>query len=125
MDDLQDNVSKWCVDCFGETTAADVEERIYRFIEEALELAQSLGGRGEDMRQLVDYVFNRPKGEPKQEVGGVMITLAALCAANDISMMGAAEEEYKRISCPETMMRIRKKHESKPHRSPLPGDYPQ
>lgn len=71
---LQRSVEIWCKSCFGEDTYFNKEERIHRFIEEALELAQSLGCTKEEIGMLTDYVFSRPKGEPNQEVGGVMIT---------------------------------------------------
>jgi hypothetical protein len=120
---LQDRVRAWCVACFGPTTADDVTERNWRFLEEALELVQSLGGNVEDAHRLIDYVFGRPVGEPAQEVGGTMITLSALCTANDLDMLGEGEREYQRIVQPAVIEKIRKKHAGKPHRSPLPGDY--
>ena len=123
MDDFQKCVADWCVACFGETTADDVVERNWRFLEEALELVQSLGGNAEDAHTLVDYVFGREPGEPFQEVGGTMVTLAALLAANGLQMGDAAHAELCRVCRPETMNKIRAKHASKPHRSPLPGDY--
>lgn len=123
MIEFQAGVGDWCVDCFGETTAADVVERNWRFLEEALELVQSLGGDADAAHQLVDYVFGREQGEPHQEVGGVMVTLAALTYANKLSMGQAAHDELRRITRPEIMRKIRGKHASKPHRSPLPGDY--
>ena len=125
MDDLQiyqERVGDWCVECFGKTTAEDVTERNWRFLEEALELVQSLGGDADAAHQLVDYVFGREIGEPPQEVGGVMVTLAALTFANRIPLSEAAHAELTRITRPEMMEKIRGKHASKPHRSPLPGD---
>jgi hypothetical protein len=121
--EFQRRVAAWCVTCFGETTAYDVTERNWRFLEEALELVQSLGGNAEDAHKLVDYVFGRDIGEPHQEVGGTMVTLAALVAANGLSVVDAAFDELERVERPEIIEKIRRKHASKPHRSPLPGDY--
>lgn len=123
MTAFQARIRDWCVTCFGETTAYDVDERNWRFLEEALELVQSLGGDADGAHQLVDYVFGREPGDPHQEVGGTMVTLAALLAANDLSMSDGARDELERISTPAMMDRIRGKHARKPHRSPLPGDY--
>lgn len=72
---------------------------------------------------MLDYTFDRDKGEPPQEVGGVMITLAALCAANGIDMAGEGHRELGRINRPEVIDKIRGKHAAKPHKSPLPSDY--
>lgn len=118
---FQERVRNWCVECFGKTTADDKPERVWRFLEEALELAQALGATPAEAKSLIEYVFGRPSGEPEQEVGGVMITLAALCAACDIDMTTVAEQEYSRITSGEVMQGIRRKQAAKPHRSPLPG----
>lgn len=123
MDHFQARIAKWCAECFGQQTADDKVERNWRFLEEALELVQGLGGNAEDTYKLVDYVFNRDPGDPRQEVGGTMVTLAALCNANSIFMSSAAFQELDRIERPEVMEKIRAKHASKPHKSPLPGDY--
>lgn len=123
METFQQRVGAWCAECFGATTAEDVTERNWRFLEEALELVQSLGGNAADAHALVDYVFSREKGEPTQEIGGTLVTLAALVHANKLSMETSAFTELERIERPEIMERIRRKHASKPHKSPLPGDY--
>ncbi|MEX0409334.1 hypothetical protein ABGN05_27200 [Aquibium sp. LZ166] len=39
----------------------------------------------------------RDLGEPHQEVGGVMVTLAALCAANGLDMERSGAQELDRI----------------------------
>ena len=74
-------VGLWIKACLGPLIAADVTERNHRFLEEALELVQSKGCTASEAHQLVDYVFSRPVGEPFQELGGVMVTLAALADA--------------------------------------------
>ncbi len=115
-------VGEWCKTCFGLTTATDIPERNHRFMEEALELVQSLGMTRDEVRLLVDYVYNREIGNPPQEVGGVMVTLAALTEASGIELESAAFAELDRIRQPEMIEKIRRKHMSKPRKSPLPGD---
>lgn len=123
LHEFQQRTGQWCVDCFGETTAADVQERTYRFIEEALELGQACGMTADQARDLVAYVFARPAGDVPQEIGGTMVTLAALCAGRGVDLDASAWGELARVLRPETMERVRAKHANKPHRSPLPGDY--
>lgn len=94
---FQDRVKQWIIQCFGIEDANNKLKRNYKFLEEALELVQSTGLSREEAHGLVDYVFNRPIGEPYQEVGGVMITLATLCNANDLNMHQNGETELKRI----------------------------
>ena len=115
----QARVHKWVVSCFGEAVAADGRERNHRFLEEALELVQSTGCTASEAQQLVDYVFGRDIGEPGQEVGGVMNTLAALCNAHGLDLEGEAEKELARVWT--ISDRIRAKHAAKPKHSPLPG----
>lgn len=117
---FQQRVQPWLQECFGDLVAGDREERNHRFLEEALELVQALGCSQGDAHQLVDYVYGRPVGEPAQEVGGVMVTLAALCLANHLDMHLAAEAELARINAPETLQKIRAKQAAKPKYSPLP-----
>lgn len=96
----------------------------YRFAEEALELVQACGASKEDVLRLVEYVYDRSMGEPAQEVGGVMVTLAALCFCNQIDLGSAAETELERVW--QKIEKIRAKQAAKPEgvRSPLPGEEP-
>jgi hypothetical protein len=122
---FQTRVQPWLMECFGEMIAGDREERNHRFLEEALELVQACGCTAGEAHQLVDYVFGRPVGEPAQEVGGVMVTLAALCLANGLDMHANGETELTRINAPEMVKKIRAKQAAKPKYSPLPEAAPQ
>lgn len=117
-DSFQSRVHPWLEQCFGSRIAADTVERNHRFLEEALELVQALGCTQSEAHQLVDYVFNRDSGKPSQEVGGVMVTLAALCLANNLNMHASAESELARIWT--KIETIRAKQAAKPPHSPLP-----
>lgn len=119
---FQERVQPWLLACFGELIAGDREERNHRFLEEALELVQSCGCTAHEAQQLVDYVYGRPAGQPSQEVGGVMATLAALCLANDLDMHTDAETELARIWT--KVDAIRAKQAAKPKHSPLPATRP-
>lgn len=115
---FQKRVAPWMQECFGPVIAADKQERNHRFIEESLELVQSCGATASECHQLVDYVFGRPAGDRGQEVGGVMVTLAALCLANGLDMHSAGEIELRRIWGKIGV--IREKQANKPKHSPLP-----
>lgn len=116
---FQTRVGVWVDRAFGSQVAADRIERNHRFLEEALELVQANGCTREDAHALVDYTFGRPVGELEQEVGGVMVTLAALCNACDVDAQRAAEVELARAW--DRIDQIRAKQAAKPHGSPLPG----
>lgn len=117
---FQQRVQPWMLACFGAKISADKLERNHRFFEEAGELVQACGMTREEAHALVDYTWSRPVGESTQEVGGVMITLAALCLANGLDMHSAGETELERINVPETVAKIRAKQAAKPKHSPLP-----
>lgn len=117
---FQARVEPWMAECFGPRISADTTERNDRFIEEALELVQAGGMPKEHVLALVDYTYGRPVGDLPQEVGGVMVTLAALCLAQGVDMHVEAETELARISTPDMIAKIRAKQESKPRGSPLP-----
>jgi hypothetical protein len=116
---FQGRVRKFLVACFGMEASLDRVERNHRFFEEATELVQACGMTREECHQLVDYVFARPIGEPTQETGGVMVTLAALCSANDMAMEACGERELARVLS--RIEAIRAKQAAKPKFSPLPG----
>ncbi len=118
---FQQRVQPWLLECFGAEIACDRDERNHRFLEESIELVQSRGCTASEAHQLVDYVFARPVGEPVQEVGGVMVTLAALCYANGLDMHAAGETELERIGVPAIMAKIKAKQAAKPKHSPLPA----
>ena len=103
---------KWILAWLNSKLVWNKQERNQRFLEESLELVQSLDMDRETAHKLVDYVFGRPKGEPKQELGGVMNTLAILAETNSMSMWQAAEEELSR--CWDNIETIKAKQKLKP-----------
>ena len=115
---FQRRVREWVVACFPTASVSNRQERTHRFLEEALELAQASGCSRSEAAELVDYVFSRDIGDVRQEVGGVMVTLAALCDALDIDLESAAEGElqrnWRRIDL------IRAKHARRPTNSARP-----
>lgn len=94
---FQARVALWMEATFGPEISADRLERNDRFIEEALELVQATEYPKERAHELVEYVYGRPKGEVNQEIGGVMVTLAAHCLAHGLDMHTEAERELTRI----------------------------
>jgi hypothetical protein len=90
---FQKDVDKWVVACFGTTTT---RERCYRFLEESLELVQSLGTTKEEALTILNYVYSRPNGIPHRELGGTVTTLAALSNKIEEDMMMAGYNELQR-----------------------------
>jgi hypothetical protein len=109
---FQSRVLNWLMTCFSMEICRDPIERNHRFLEEALELVQSLGCTASEAHQMVDYVYDRPVGEPLQELGGVVITLNALASCHDMNLKDAGELELTRIW--KKIDKIREKQAAKP-----------
>lgn len=124
-DTFQHGVSEWMDKCFLPSLYSDMTERGDRLLEEVLELLQAHGYDKARVPTLVDYVFSRPVGDPAQEVGGVMVTLAGYCWVAGLDMHVHGHAELARISHPEVMAKIRAKQEAKNalhFDTPLPGN---
>ncbi|MGY4892336.1 UNVERIFIED_CONTAM: hypothetical protein EX528_18840 [Xanthomonas axonopodis] len=126
-DTFQAGVSKWMGECFLPSLYSKMTERGDRLLEEVLELLQSHGYDQTRVATLVDYVYGRPVGEPAQEVGGVMVTLAGYCWVAGMDMHAEGARELERITQPKVMEKIRRKQEAKNalhFDTPLPGGAP-
>lgn len=116
---FQGRVVDWGDACFGRNVVRDFNERACRFLEESLELFQAADCSKKDALALVDYVYGREKGEINQEIGGVSLTLSALCQAFGYDLEACSEIELRRVWG--KIDQIRKKQATKLHNSPLPG----
>ncbi|WNL48439.1 hypothetical protein RKE25_22175 (plasmid) [Dyella sp. BiH032] len=124
MQKYQTRVAHWLAKCFRPSQYNNMVERGDRLLEEVLELLQAHGYDRHRVATLVEYVYGRPVGEPSQEMGGVMVTLAAFATVAGLDMDAAGETELARITRPEVMEKVRIKQESKNalhFDTPLPG----
>lgn len=94
---LQRQILQWACQTFGTETAANTGERISRFAEESLELMQSAGMNKTAVLKLVDYVYSRPAGEIKQEIGQVGVSLLGYAEHLGISADAEEQAEFNRI----------------------------
>lgn len=116
--EFQQAVQNWMRSTFSKAIELDRLERGDRLLEETLELLQSGDYPQQRAHSLVGYVYGRPRGEPMQELGGTLITLAAYSNAHYLSMDIAAHIELLRVW--ERQAVIREKQLSKPTGSALP-----
>jgi hypothetical protein len=100
---FQTRVTAWVLETFGKNIAnrdrggsSGLSEDA-RFMEEALELFQALGNTPEHLWHLAQDVYAKPPGDPRQELGGVQTTLAALSSAHGLDMVEAREAELARM----------------------------
>lgn len=97
LEQFQALVVQWFIACFSKKEIDDNLERGLRFGEEAIEALQSGDIPEEVVIKLVQHVYSRPKGEFKQEVGGIMTTLAIWCENKDVNMFECGFEELDRV----------------------------
>lgn len=109
---FQCDVDRWMRATFTTEIVQSIDERCFRFLEEAAELVQSIGMEKEAALTVIDYVFSREKGNPNQEIGGVMVTLAALANAGGFDLTVAGRSELHR--CWNNIDKIREKQAGKP-----------
>lgn len=113
--DYQSQCHAWAFEAVGERAAVSPRERAMRFLEEAIELAQACGVHGDLAVQLVRDVYDNPVGAVEQEVGGTMLTLAALCEATGVNLVTAAEAELARVQDPKVIAKVRARQATKRH----------
>lgn len=64
----------WAVRCFGLEHVHDRRVRALRLLEEAIELAQSVGVPREQVELCTGIVYQKPPGNPRREAEGVAVT---------------------------------------------------
>ena len=94
-------VEAWVRKTFGDKVMDSPLERGLRVVEEAIEVLQTQCGdqtKGRDLaHRLVDEVFDKPIGKLPQEVGGLGVTILALCALHDMRFDTVVRIEIDRV----------------------------
>ena len=119
---FQDWAANWVEHCFGiqSSRTARRKKRVMRFFEEACELAQSFDMPKSHAELILHMVYERKPGDPKQEAGGVMCTLAALADDRALNLERCANVELKRIWRHAEAIREREKSKPQPDDEPWP-----
>lgn len=110
---FQQDVDAWVLSTFGADNAADRNERLQRFLEEALELCQAAGLSRDTADNMTEYVFARPKGEISQELGGTLTTLAALSNCLSLNLSDEGKTELARCWQKQDLIRLKQKGKPK------------
>jgi hypothetical protein len=90
-----------------------MKERADRVLEETVETFQSAGRPEGRAHVIVQGVFAKAPGDLRQQIGGLMHTLAAMCEAAGFDLLELAEAEFARVDTPETIKRCRQKQAAK------------
>src|ERR1700688_5025117 len=86
----------WAVATFG-GMAIDRTERAMRFLEEAIELAQSEDISQIEIARIICRVFPRPPGNAAVEIGQCMVTLECLAENIGVSADEECDREFARV----------------------------
>lgn len=117
----QESCVAWVSETFALPIVVGRQERIQRFFEEAVELAEACGGHRDVMHQLVDWVYDKGRpGDIGDEIGGVMITLHLLGDVWGLDTQACADGTLH--SANERKEQIRAKQITKPVFKPRNGD---
>lgn len=93
---IQSVMTDWVVRVLG-LSSMHRKERVKRFFEESVELAQATGLTVKQAHRLVDFVYNKPVGGISREIGGVYTTLVTLAQACDKDTLICALMEVDRV----------------------------
>lgn len=110
---LQQRVHGWLRYVFGPHAAEHKVTRAIKFLEEALELAQACGISKDSARHVTNMVYSNAPGAIAQEIGGTVITLAALSHALGYDYTAEGLAEMKRVESPEAIEKIKSKDQIK------------
>jgi hypothetical protein len=86
----------WAVEIFG-PIALEREERLLRFMEEAIELGHAAGLRKAQMLRLIERAYMRPRGIVKAEVGQAQACLETFAESIGLSSTNEAQAEFDRV----------------------------
>ena len=109
----QYRIASWVVSTFGKAILDDRIERAFRVLEEACELAQSVGVTSTEAHRIVDYVWSRPAGYVRQEIAGTIVTTLAFAASVGEDAESELAEEVDRIERPEIVEKCRRRQSEK------------
>lgn len=87
---------EWATDMFGEV-ARDPRERALRFLEESVELAQSLGIDDAATSAVIRRVYARPPGDLVREFGQVQACFEMLALVSGVDVDAEVSAEFDRV----------------------------
>ncbi|AXQ69776.1 hypothetical protein HOU03_gp491 [Caulobacter phage CcrSC] len=94
MGGLQQRLWLWFHAAFGGRWSTP-QDRALRVLEEAVELAQAVGIIRGVALHMVDHVYDRPPGEPLQELAGVFNTVLLTAQSMGVDAEQAGEHELQ------------------------------
>lgn len=87
---------RWAFEMFGHV-AHDRQERLSRFVEEAVELAHAENMPRELLGKITERVYSRERGFVAKEIGQAQATLEMFAESIGLSSDGEAQREWDRV----------------------------
>ena len=113
METTQRTIVRIGAEVFGAANMASTNERMKRFLEEAVELVRAAGLTNSEIQSVVNYELGRPVGpDIAHEVGGAGVTLYALADALYLDLDASVLAEIRRVEANKD--KCRAKHAAKP-----------
>lgn len=96
MRSLQKRLHAWCVHAFSARVVNDLQDRAWRVLEEAAELAQAAGIPVDKAVEQVRHKYKGAPGEVRQEIAGVLNSVLIFAETYGVDALEAGEDELQR-----------------------------
>lgn len=107
---LQEWVAGWLKLTLGVESLDNLRERAFRFIEEAMELAQACGVTRDEAQKLHSAVYEQRSGQFRKELGDAHLTLLALADTLRIDLLDCTKQRLEQLSDLKEIERVRAHH---------------
>ena len=95
MLDIDKRMDAWLVAVEGPDWKSDPKERRTRFLEEGIELYQTLGFTKDQIVEMIDRVYVKEAGEFEEEVAGTFLTLMCLCMCYKVDLLQTVSDQLE------------------------------
>lgn len=85
-------------------------QRTLRGLEEMLELSQSVSVTEEEVLIVLRQVYDKPRGIPRKELGGCLVTLCGIADSLDLDLEECFWDEFEVIMDPAKIAKIRQRN---------------
>jgi hypothetical protein len=106
MSEYQNRAVELLIATIGEETILDSADRRIRFLRQAIELFQAMGGSAQEASAVVSAAMSTPAPVVSAKLGDLMSELAGIGYAHDIDMIQAAyntlDQGWQRVTTMET-----------------------
>lgn len=89
--------AEWVERTYGAASLHNLDNRVARIVEEAVELGQAQGLDQQMVERIVHRAYSRPKGEVRQEAAGVLFTFLVWAKVAGVNIWRELRTEVERV----------------------------